>query len=126
MRLMHTMQKKTQALKVCDVFLGILSQSNSLRSLKACADVHNTKETTHNWEDTETQGTTACNRHARGPSRRLPRVRTTDHKRMLETLQLNVLQDRVTHVQLYSSQIAVHVKPFSTYLESTCLFTDLN
>ena len=113
-------------MKVCDVFRTILIQSNNLRSLEACADVHNTKETTHNWEDTETQWTTACNRHARAPSRGLPRVRTTDHKRMPETLQVNGLQDRLTHVQLNSSPIAVHVKPFSTYVESTSPFTELN
>ena len=126
MRLLHTMQKGTRALKVCDVFRAILSQRKSLRSLEACADVHNTKETTHNWEDTETQRTTACNRHARAPSKRLPRVGTTDHKRTLATLQLNGLQDQLTHVQLYSSPIAAHVKPPSTYLGCTSPFTALN
>ena len=104
------MQKKTRARKVCDVFRAILSQSNSLRSLEACADVHNKMETTRNWEGSETQGTTACNLYARAPSKRLPRVRTTDHKRTSATLQSNGLQDRITHVQLYSSPIAVHVK----------------
>ena len=68
------------------------------------------KETTRNWEGSETQGTTACNRHARAACQRLPRVRTTDHKRTPATLQSNGLQDRPTHVQLYSSPIAVHVK----------------
>ena len=87
MRLMHTMQKKTRALKVCDGFLGILSGSNSLRFLEACADVHNAKETIYNWEDTETQGTTAYNRHERAPSSGLPKVGTTDHKRTPATLQ---------------------------------------
>ena len=106
---------------MCDDFFSrkLEPKCNSHRSLEVCADVHNTKETTHNWEDTESQGTTACNRHATAPSRRLPRVRTTDHKRMPETLYLNGLQDPLTHVQLYSSPIAVHVKAFSTYLEST-------
>ena len=93
------------------VFLGILSGSNSLRFLEACADVHNAKETIYNWEDTETQGTTAYNRHERAPSSGLPKVGTTDHKRTPATLQLNGLLDRLTHVQLYSSPTAVHVKP---------------
>ena len=66
------------------VFLGILSRSNSLRFLEACADVHNIMETTRNGEGSETKGTTACNRHERTPSRRLPKVGTTDQKRMPE------------------------------------------
>ena len=98
-------------MNVCDVFRAILSHRNSLRSLEACADVHNIKETTRNWEGSETQRTTACNRHARAPSRRLPKVGTTDHKRTPATRQLNGLQNRLTHVQLYSSPTAVHVKP---------------
>ena len=43
----------------------------------------------------------------------------TKDKRMAETLKFNKLQDRLTHVQPHMSSIAVHVKSFSMYLEST-------